>query len=241
MKEKSLTIKDYKKIRTPFVFFDETGSVNDINNRFFGLGMVKCMQPYFLDTKIRKIRERNHFYDEIKSNKIGRRNLKVMKEILDAVFDTPGIRFGCIVIDKEDTDFEQGFKRNPYLAYEKFTEELLKKNIRRNEILIVLADYICTPDKVKFEINVKHQLNEYFDRLAICGVHRVESSGVNLIQVADLLLGAVVYEFKYENKVVLGDNHKVEIYKYIQRKTGLKTFVNGNRQKNFNIVLYNKK
>ncbi len=241
MKEKPLTIKDFKKIRTPFVFFDETGSVNDVNNRYFGLGMVKCMQPYFLDTKIRKIREQNHFYDEIKSNKIGKRNFKVIERVLDAVFDTPGIRFGCIVVDKKDINFQEDFKNDPYLAYEQFTEELLKKNIGENELLIVLADYISTPSKIKFEINVKHKLNEYFDRLAICGVHRVESSGVNLIQIADLLVGAVVYEFKYKNKMVSGDKYKIKVYKYIQKNTGLKTFINGNRKKNFNIIIYNKK
>lgn len=241
MRDNDLTIKDYKKIRTPFVFFDETGSVNDINNKYFGLGMVKCMQPYFLDTKIRKIRERNRFYDEIKSNKIGKRNFKVVKRVIDAVFDTPGIRFGCIVIDKQNIDFQKEFKNDPYLAYEQFTEELLKKNIKKNELLIVLADYISTPDKIKFEINVKHKLNKYFDRLAICGVHRVESSGINMIQIADLLLGAVVYEFKYKNKIVSGDKYKIKIYKYIQQKAGINTFVNGNKKKDFNIILYGKK
>lgn len=49
----ALSLNQYKKIRTPFVFFDETGSINDQANRFFGLGMIKCMQPYFLDQKIR--------------------------------------------------------------------------------------------------------------------------------------------------------------------------------------------
>lgn len=45
MTNPNLTLSDYKKIRTPFAFFDETGSVNDKNNRYFGLGMIKLMQP----------------------------------------------------------------------------------------------------------------------------------------------------------------------------------------------------
>jgi len=62
----NLNLNNYKKIRTPFVFFDETGSINDQANRFFGLGMIKCMQPYFLDSKIWSIRQKYHFFDEIK-------------------------------------------------------------------------------------------------------------------------------------------------------------------------------
>lgn len=240
MSEKLLTIKDFKKIRTPFVFFDETGSVNDRNNRYFGLGMIKCMQPYFLDSKIRKIREKNNFYDEIKSNKVGKKNFRVMKEIIDAIFTTPGIKFGCIVINKDHLDFKAEFKNDPYLAYQNFTEELLKKNIGKTELLIVLADYISTPDNIKFEVDVKHNMNKHFERLAVCGVHRVDSIGINLIQITDLLLGAVVYEFKYRNKLVSGDRSKIGLYKYILRKVGIKTFVNGNKKKRFNVMIYQK-
>ena len=240
MQKETLTIKDFRKIRTPFVFFDETGSVNDVNNRFFGLGMVKCMQPYFLDTKIRKIRGTYRFYDEIKSNKISKKNFLVIENIINAIFETPGISFSCIVIDKNSVDFEKEFKNNPYLAYQIFTEELLKKNIKRNELLIVLADYISTPDNVHFEVDIKHNMNEYFNRLAICGVHRIDSIGVNLIQVTDLLLGAVVYEFKYKNKIVSGDNNKINTYKYIQNKVRVKNFTDGIEKKEFNVIVYKK-
>ena len=62
-----------------------------------------------------------------------------------------------------------------------------------------------------------------------------------MIQIADLLLGAVVYEFKYKNKIVSGDKYKIKIYKYIKQKAGINTFVNGNKKKDFNIILYGKK
>ena len=62
----NLKLSDYKDIRTPFVFLDETGSINDKNNRYFGLAIIKCMQPHYLDSKIRLLRQKNNFYDEIK-------------------------------------------------------------------------------------------------------------------------------------------------------------------------------
>lgn len=240
MRQKELTIYDYKEIRTPFVFFDETGSVNDVNNKYFGLGMIKCMQPYFLDTKIRKIRGTYRFYDEIKSNKVSKKNVLVIENIINAIFETPGISFSCIVIDKDSLNFEKEFENDPYLAYQIFTEELLKKNIKRNELLIVLADYISTPENVHFEVNIKHNMNEYFNRLAVCGVHRVDSIGVNLIQVTDLLLGAVVYEFKYRDRIVSGDRNKIRIYKYIQDKLDIENFMDVVKKKEFSIILYKK-
>lgn len=130
----NLTLKDYKKIRTPFAFFDETGNINDKANRFFCLGMIKCMQPFYLDSKIREIRQKYLFYDEIKWNKISKAKVQVLQEVLNALFETPGIYFSCIVINKDNFDFEKEFENNPYLAYEKFTEALLERSIEDNDI-----------------------------------------------------------------------------------------------------------
>ena len=234
----NLTLRDYKKIRTPFVFFDETGSINDRNNRYFGLGMVKCMQPYYLDSKIRYIRQKNLFYDEIKWNRISKKNLPLIKEIIDATFDIPGIKFASIIINKDDVDFKSEFSNDPYLAYQKFTEDLLKINVAKNEVLTVLADYISTPNGTKFEVKIKHNINEEFGRLAIAGVHRVESDGINLIQIADLLLGAVIYEHKLKHKLVSGDKYKIATYKHVLKRVGIKTFVKGHKNRKFNVIEY---
>ena len=84
----NFTLKDYKKIRTPFAFFDETGSINDKANRFFCLDMIKCMQPFFLDSKIRNLREKNRFYDEIKWNTLSKAKLATILDITEDVIGT---------------------------------------------------------------------------------------------------------------------------------------------------------
>lgn len=235
---KSLTLKDYKDIRTPFVFFDETGSLNDKINRFFCLGMIKCMQPFYLDSIIREIRQKYQFYDEIKWNTLSKVKLNVIKEIIEAVFETPGIYFSCIVINKDNIKFEEDFGSNPYKAYQDFTEVLLKWSIEENEILTVLADYVTTPKNIKFEVDVKHNLNESLNRLAIGGIHRVDSKGVNIIQIVDLFIGAVVYCYKKDLKLVLGDKNKVKILNLILNKLQRKDFVGGVSTKRFKVFEY---
>lgn len=237
----NLNLKNYKKIRTPFVFFDETGSINDQANRFFGLGMIKCMQPYFLDSKIRYIRQRHHFFDEIKWNTLSKTKIKVIKEIINTVFTTPGIYFSAIIINKNDINFEKQFDNNPYKAYQQFTELLLIESIEDNEVLTVLADYVTTPKTIKFEVEVKHRINELMKRLAIGGVHRVDSKGVNLIQIVDLFLGAVVYEYKIKNKLVAGDKSKLKILGFLLQKIDKKSFIGGLNIRRFKVIEYNKK
>ncbi len=234
----NLNLKDYKKIRTPFVFLDETGNLNDKVNRFFCLGIVKCMQPFFLDSRIRSIREKNNFYDEIKWNTISKAKVGVLEEIVKAIFETPGIYFSCIFINKDDVDFKKAFDSNLYLAYQKFTEILLQKSIEENEVLTILADYIATPKKIAFEVDVKHSLNTHFNRLAIAGVHRVDSKGVNLIQVTDLLIGAVSYCYKKDLNLVSGDKNKIKILNIILTNLKIKNFIGGVNSKRFKVMEY---
>ena len=234
----NFSLKSYREIRTPFAFFDETGSINDQANRFFCLGMIKCMQPFYLDSKIREIRQRNHFYDEIKWNTLSKAKLSVIKEIVNAVFETPGIYFSCIVINKDNLDFEEKFKSNPYKAYQEFTEILLKQSIEANEILTVLADFVTTPKAIKFEVDVKHNVNKSLDRLAIGGIHRVDSKGVNIIQMVDLLIGSVIYCYKKDLKLVSGDKNKLKVLSNILERLNRKDFVGGLKTKRFKVLEY---
>lgn len=236
----SLSLKNYREIRTPFVFFDETGSINDKANRFFCLGMIKCLQPFYLDSRIREIRQKNLFYDEIKWNTLSKAKLKVIKEIVQAVFETPGIYFSSIVINKDEVDFEREFENNPYKAYQAFTEILLNQSIEKNEILTVLADFVTTPKDIKFEVDVKHNINKSLDRLAIGGIHRVDSKGVNIIQIADLLIGSVVYCYKRDLKLVTGDKNKIKILDLILKKIQRENFIGGVSSKRFKVIEYNK-
>ncbi|MBI2599496.1 DUF3800 domain-containing protein [Candidatus Daviesbacteria bacterium] len=236
---KTLTLKDYKEIRTSFVFFDETGSLNDKINRFFCLGMIKCMQPFYLDSKIRDIRQRHRFYDEIKWNTLSKAKVNIVKEIVETVFDTPGIYFSCIVINKDNIKFEEDFGSDPYKAYQDFTEALLKQSIDDNEVLTVLADFVTTPKNIKFEVDVKHNLNESLSRLAVGGIHRVDSRGVNIIQIVDLFIGAVVYCYKRSLKLVSGDKNKMKILNLILEKLQRKEFAGGMSTKRFKVFEYN--
>jgi hypothetical protein len=237
----NLSLTDYIKIRTPFVFMDETGSINDKNNRYFGLGMIKCMQPHFLDYKIRLLRQKTDMYDEIKWNTISKIKVDFLKELLDIADSTPGINFSAIIVNKDQTNVMSMFENNPYIAYSKLTEMMLKKSIRANEVLTVLADYITTPSDIHFEVDVKHHINEEFKRLAIAGIHRIDSKGTNILQLNDLYLGAIVYSYKLANKSVGGDKNKIEIMNYILKKLGIEKFSDELNLPKFKIDLFDGK
>ncbi len=165
-------------------------------------------------------------------------NLKDYKKIRS--LSTPGIQFSAMIINKDNFNFATQFNNNPYEAYQDFSQQLLINSIGDNEVLTVLADYIDTPKKVQYEIKVKHTVNLLLKRLAIGGIHRVDSKGVNLIQLVDLFLGAVVYNYKLDNKLVSGDKYKIKAVKYLQKQLRIKTFCDGSKNKKFRVFEYKK-
>jgi hypothetical protein len=228
----------HKNIRTPFVFLDETGSINDKANRYFAIGIIKCMQPYFLDYVVRLSRQKYRVFDEIKWNTISRNKLPILHEIIDQFFSHQGVCFASIVVNKDGVDFRKTFDNDPYTAYQKFSELLLKRVIKPNEIVTIIADYISTPHHVHFEVDTKHSVNKAMNRLAIAGIHRIDSCGTNMLQVTDLLLGAVSYEYKLNHKLVKGDPYKREIMDHVRDKVGGSFGQLRDNNKKFTVIEY---
>ena len=80
-----LTLADYKDIWTPFCFLDESGTLDVKSQPYFTVGMIKCSQPYFLQQKIRYIRESNNFWWEFKFQHLSQTKIKTTLSVLDAL------------------------------------------------------------------------------------------------------------------------------------------------------------
>jgi hypothetical protein len=235
-----MTLRNYKKLSTPFVFLDETGSINDRANRYFAIGIIKSKQPYFLDYVIRLIRQKFNFFDEIKWNTISKQKVPILKEIIDQFFVHGDISFATILVNKESDEFDKFFNNDPYSAYQKLSELLIKHTIRKNEVITILADYISTPKHIHFEVDTKHAVNKQLKRLAVAGIHRIESSATNLLQLTDLLLGAVAYEYKIVNGLARGDPHKKEVMEHLRNKVGCQNFSISDKTEKFTVIEFEK-
>ncbi len=235
-----LTLGDHKSIWTKFCFLDESGSLSNPKDPFFTVGFIKCAQPYFLQNKILYERQKNNFFDEMHFNKLSRKNIGFAKLALDSLFSTRSLYFYSYSLDKDGSYFNSKFNSNPWQAYEDISIRVLESAIPDNEILIILADYITTPRNVRFEINVKRRINEKFKRLAVAGVCRFDSKSNDLLQIADLIVGAISYDLKLSTNVISGgDKYKKVFLQYFKEMIGLenKDFTGGFRNHMFNIFV----
>lgn len=204
------------------------------------MGIIKCAQPYYLQSKIIYERDRKHFHDEIKFNKLSRNNIDFATFMIDCLFSTRSLRLYSYTLDTKGKYFLSHFASNPWKAYEDITIRLLKAALPDNEILILIADYISAPDYVRFESCVKRNINESQNRLSIAGVCRFDSRSNDLLQLTDLFIGLVSYDLKISLGLIKnGDKYKRRLLEHFKNNIGVQeqNFMSGFKNYIFNIFV----
>lgn len=235
---KDLTLGDYKNIWSKFCFLDESGSLNNPTEPFFTVGFIKCSQPYYLQSKILYERNKRRFYDELKFNKLSKNNFDFAVFALDAFFGTNSFSFCSYTLDKQGEYFQRIFGANPWQAYEDISIRVIQSNISQNEILIIIADHVTVPRDVKFEVGVKRKVNDALGRLSIAGVARFDSKSNDLLQLTDLMIGAVSYDLKFATGIIQrGDKYKRRFLEHFKKNLGVNNFIDGFRNYKANIFI----
>lgn len=237
IKTENLKLSDYDQIWTKFCFLDETGTLSDQKNQYFTIGILKMSQPYYLQSRLYFERNKIRFYDELKFNKLSKNNIIFAQIAIDSLFETKSINFYSYSISTKSDYYLRTFNKNPWLAYEQITLKLLNVALSIHEIIILIADYVTTPREIKFEVNVKKNFNISKDRLALVGVCRFDSKANDLLQVTDLLIGAITYDIKFKKGLVTGSKYKLQLVEYLKSKLGISDFSDGFKNHNFNIFV----
>lgn len=221
-----------------FGFLDETGTLGGLRDPFFALGLMRAPDPYHLQRPIQRLRDKHQFYDEIKWNKVSVKKLPLLMTLVDVFFGSDAT-LCAYVTDKQQHDVIARFG-GQFRAYSCLSRQLVRASIRRGETLFLIADEYSTPPSETFEEDVRDHVNKKLRRSAVAGVCRMRSSGVDLLQLIDLLLGAIVYEYKSQMGIVGTASYKpkVQLLDYIKERAGAQTFVGGYRDERLNIADY---
>lgn len=218
---------------TSAIFLDESGSVSQ--DRFFAVGCLKLETPSVLVRKVEKLRDRKHWYDEIHFARMTRGALPLYKVVVD-LLATTDLEFSCFVADREQADPVSRFGSG-YAAYEKLATQLLMGTIKFGEVVSVLADNYSTPDEVRFEEEVREAVNGRFDRTAITTICRLDSKAAVPLQLVDLLVSAVAFEFRQSAGFAKQDSPKGELAAYVRSSFGVESFLNGS-EGTLNVKIY---
>ena len=205
---------------------------------FFAVGVLRCSSPYAITRPIQRIRDGNSFYDEIKWGKVSHKNLPVVAEIVKVVLHSDS-SFHVFIADKRQHDVIGRFG-GQFKAYECLARQLLRGSIRRGETVWLIADEYSTPPHDAFEENVRDWVNKKLERVAVGGACRMRSEGTDLLQMIDLFLGAIAYEYKAADGIVSASpsKPKVQLLEHIKKEANVATFVGGYRGDRLHVEVY---
>ena len=227
------SLKNFRQMKTPFAFVDETGALNLKTDPYFALGLIKTQRPQTLYPQLRSLRSRLKLYPELRFYNLTYYLLPLAKGFIDIFIGSPISSFNCIIIPKHDKDFdpEKYFNNDIFEIYRKFLTILIKESIGPIDILTVLADdYFCPYNQATletFEGSIRALVNARFGRLALTSVCQINSKSSDFIQLTDLILGCVVMDLKIQVGLIklknLSTSNKVryELLQYLKEKLGM--------------------
>lgn len=198
-----------------FIYFDECGDTKAAP--FFLLGLLFVTDRRKYQEKIQKVRDDFHFRNEMKFMKISGLRAVVYDEIINLFFDSPDLKFRCLVVDKKLIDWKK-FKNLKYEAYNFFSREILCRSLGQIEQAAIYTDAVVRKKEDQFLKEIL-ALNLEFKHNPIKHVEPIDSKSDDFLQVCDLLLGAV------NNELTQNTNpFKKKLRKLALRRSGRETF-----------------
>jgi len=171
---------------------------------------------------------------EMKFKSINQENQDLYIHILHKYFKQANYRFSAIVLDRQSPDFKPGGMSH-WDRYLNNAAMLIANNIKNvvNGEFVVIADQITQPENHNpYENYLCDKIRERLKKIsmseeALFGSIRIESHSATFLQLVDILVGAIGYDFLGEDK-----ERKVEFMKILREKLGAQGKIQGNITKN---------
>ncbi|MEK7636793.1 MAG: hypothetical protein AAB402_00180 [Patescibacteria group bacterium] len=86
----------------------------------------------------------------------------------------------------------------------------------------MLADDYFTPDHVDLESAIKDIVNHHYHELKIASFTQLKSDSSDMLQVTDVLLGAILYDLKMKERLVpISSNYKFQFVQFLHQQYGV--------------------
>lgn len=196
------------------VYCDESS----INERYMLIGSIWLAKDDIgsLEFRVMEIRKEFNWFHEFKWNKVHKCNISLYKALVDAFFESSA-DFNCIVIDNSKVDHAKWNEGDKELGFYKFYYTLLTNKMQNG-----CHYYIFTDDRSNRKKSRLHDLKTYLSISAnrlhetvVRSIQPVDSKKMDLIQLTDVLLGAVGFMWNSTDRI---NSHKTELCRHIEAK-----------------------
>lgn len=201
---------------------------------------------------IRQFRSENSAHGEFKWTKISNKMLPVYKELIDHFFalnSNNHLDFRCLIIDNHKVNNKKYNNGNKELGFHKFYFQLIVNSFIRlkaskkyeTKFYIFLDEFKAkqTLEEFKSIINVGAKKYLKLPYNPCQDLQFIDSKLSDLIQINDILLGAVGWHKNELDKVAGFSSSKAEIANHIADKVGVERLGEQIRQSRFNVWNFN--
>lgn len=203
------------------VYCDESCHLENDHQPVMLLGAVWCPKSDVqkLSAEIREIKKRYNARGELKWTKVSKAKEPFYIDLVDYFFKTSQLHFRCLVVnDKSKLNHDYFNQGSHDTFYYKMYYSMLKTILSPQNRYYIYLDIkdTCSQNKVN-ELKEVLCNNVYdFTKQMIANIQHIRSYESELLQLADLLIGAV----SYKNRNLAGNQTKISIINYIEQKIG---------------------
>lgn len=210
------------------VYCDESCHLENDNINVMALGAVWCPQEKVkeINERIRMLKARNGVAatSEIKWTKVGPAKKQLYMDIIDYFFDNDDLHFRCLIVTDKSKLNHQAFNQTHDDWYYKMYFNMLKVifSPRDNyEVYIDIKDTNSTQRAKKLHDVCCNDMYDFSHRI----IHRIQpirSHEVQIMQITDILLGAVAYINREFEVGFEKSNTKLELIEKIRYRCNYK-------------------
>ena len=215
----------------------EKSSITE-NNRFICIGgiMLPAENRENLKSKIKCLKQQYEVYGELKWGNVSTNKIDFYLKLIDLFFDDDLIDFRTVVIDATEVDNETFNSNDHELGYYKFYYQLLYHWVNPSDKYYIFTDYKTNKDGSRLNA-LKKILNKACYSPCVEIVQAVDSKESLLLQLQNVLMGAVGYKFNYG---IEGQSlAKQALIKKIELHLGHEIYPTAKNYKKFNVFKIN--
>ena len=205
------------------IYCDESCHLENDNCNVMVLGAISCLEDKKQEafSRLRDIKRNHHLHSnwETKWTKASKSKIPYYLDLIDYFFDNSNLQFRVLVVpDKtklNHTQFNQSHDDFYYKMYFGMLKGILDPHAKNN-IYLDIKD-TCGGNKVKKLKDVlRNDFYDHHEERIINRVQIVKSHEIELLQLTDLLVGAV----GYANRNLSSSESKLEIINRIRERSG---------------------
>lgn len=206
------------------VYCDESCHLPNDHEKFMVLGAMACDEKNKnrINKAIREIKVRHGFssYYEIKWTKVSQSKLDFYYDLIDFYLSEEALQFRAVIASKSNLNHNKYNHGSHDDWYYKMYYLLLKPILGGEGEYLIYLDVKDTIGSKKVT-TLKKILNKNRQAAVVEDIRLVDSTAIDLLQLADLFIGAIGYKNRNCHSQPNSSNAKQSLIDYLSKKTDL--------------------